>query len=614
MEGFTDAAAQTVQTALAHAERRRHPWVGTEHLLLALAEGDDTAARALESRGLTADHVAERLGELVQSEDGETGPPMPFTRTSKRVLELGLRAAIKEGRQEVAREDILVGLLRVGEGGAHELLRETVTPQAPVAAERAAVPATAAGPRPARSRPTERPATPWPPRPGQRIAGWTLGQECLAAPAWAGKPYVWHAADKSGRQLALKLYLLAELGDEQRGRLDVEADMGRRWSRYREVVTTVFAGEVGPYYVIAMPLMGPTLEQHIEERKSDPGQRRPAAEYGEWIRSIANVLQLLHAEDELHRDITARNVMINSDGEGLRLSDFSIAVAKAAERATATGVFVGTHGEVAPEQYRGRASAASDQYQLALVAWRLLTGEHYPADPDGELGRAPRAVLERALSPDPRDRFPNAFMFGNALATALEGHESPLLASFRYPIPTLRRFGGRMGPLLVFAFLIMGWATGAAQHAGDINAATLPTVVGLLLLVGALIGEMAVLTVVRRREGWSSSPPWRAVALDWLPFVVGAAGIAMAEALRPNPAPSDGVLALVPWFLATLVLIVQLLVAAPPHEREGSVALRYGEALLGGRGRRAQAIAIVIGIGGVVLATTVDILYIRARA
>ena len=75
----------------------------------------------------------------------------------------------------------------------------------------------------------------------------------------------------------------------------------------------------------------------------------------------------------------------------------------------------------APELFEGRPHASSDVYSLALIFYELLTGAHpfralthrqmtsgrHRLQPDLGLAPAPdRAVLERALHPDPARRLP----------------------------------------------------------------------------------------------------------------------------------------------------------------------------------------------------------------
>jgi hypothetical protein len=60
-ERFTDDARTVVVQAQKHARRLGHRYIGCEHLLLALAGGDQPASAVLRERGLTPDRVEEEI-------------------------------------------------------------------------------------------------------------------------------------------------------------------------------------------------------------------------------------------------------------------------------------------------------------------------------------------------------------------------------------------------------------------------------------------------------------------------------------------------------------------------------------------------------------------------
>jgi ATP-dependent Clp protease ATP-binding subunit ClpA len=65
--------------------------------------------------------VMQRLGPgSGQAENGR----LPFSAEAKKVLEVSLREALSLGSQQVGPEHLLLGLVRVGEGGASEILLE----------------------------------------------------------------------------------------------------------------------------------------------------------------------------------------------------------------------------------------------------------------------------------------------------------------------------------------------------------------------------------------------------------------------------------------------------------------------------------------------------------
>jgi serine/threonine protein kinase len=79
----------------------------------------------------------------------------------------------------------------------------------------------------------------------------------------------------------------------------------------------------------------------------------------------------------LCRDVKAENVVLEGGKAGGRvfLVDFGGVQAAAAGDALATGsTVIGTYGYMAPEQFRGAASPASDLYGLGGTLLLLLSG------------------------------------------------------------------------------------------------------------------------------------------------------------------------------------------------------------------------------------------------
>ncbi|MBR5549995.1 MAG: serine/threonine protein kinase, partial [Kiritimatiellae bacterium] len=109
-----------------------------------------------------------------------------------------------------------------------------------------------------------------------------------------------------------------------------------------------------------------------------------------WFRDLASVIDYIHAEGVVHRDIKLNNVLVDSAGHAV-LADFGISrvcderlrqeidVTKTMlTGTTAERQVLGTRGYMAPEILRGEeATAASDAYALAASFFRLLTGVWY---------------------------------------------------------------------------------------------------------------------------------------------------------------------------------------------------------------------------------------------
>lgn len=161
-------------------------------------------------------------------------------------------------------------------------------------------------------------------------------------------------------------------------------------------------------------------------------------------------LEAAHEAGIVHRDLKADNVMLVARGgrESAVITDFGIARGSGDAALTRDGLMVGTPEVMSPEQIAGDpVGAASDQYQLALLVCRLLTGS-FPFTglttqetmsrrltspplplrelrPDLDYPPGLQAVLDRALARRARDRYPTVRDFGMALGAALGAPDAP---------------------------------------------------------------------------------------------------------------------------------------------------------------------------------------------
>jgi len=121
---FTDRARKIIALAQKEAERFRHDYIGTEHILLGLVkEGSGVAVTALNNLDVDVDKVRKEVEKLVVSHEKD-GPntPLPFTPQAKKVLELASEEARALGHPYIGTEHILLGLLRENESVAAQVL------------------------------------------------------------------------------------------------------------------------------------------------------------------------------------------------------------------------------------------------------------------------------------------------------------------------------------------------------------------------------------------------------------------------------------------------------------------------------------------------------------
>lgn len=123
-ENFADTSRRVVVVAQETARRLRHDYIGTEHLLLAVAETESAGVRTLLSRyGVDEGRVRTRVEALVPAGTSAHEGHIPFTSRAKRALLLSARQAQELQGLEVLPEHLLLGLLQEEEGVAAQVLR-----------------------------------------------------------------------------------------------------------------------------------------------------------------------------------------------------------------------------------------------------------------------------------------------------------------------------------------------------------------------------------------------------------------------------------------------------------------------------------------------------------
>jgi excisionase family DNA binding protein len=127
-EGFgtlTERARKVLVRAQAEAQRLRHNFIGTEHLLLGLVEeSDGVAAVVLRELGIEPERIQALVRERVTEGDGEPHGEMALTPRTKKVLQLAAQEAQELGHRYVGTEHMLLAIMREGEGVAARLLRD----------------------------------------------------------------------------------------------------------------------------------------------------------------------------------------------------------------------------------------------------------------------------------------------------------------------------------------------------------------------------------------------------------------------------------------------------------------------------------------------------------
>ena len=182
----------------------------------------------------------------------------------------------------------------------------------------------------------------------------------------------------------------------------------------------VGAGKRATFWIVQGLIDGQTLH--------DESGRRPMTETEVLgvINDLLPVLEYLHTQSPpvIHRDIKPKNVMRTRDGR-LVLLDLGSVRDAVADPDFGGSTVAGTFGYMAPEQFRGDASPATDIYGLGALCVALLCNREPSSLADhsgrlrweGEIQPSPRVetLLRGMLALDPKDRFADVAAVRRAL-------------------------------------------------------------------------------------------------------------------------------------------------------------------------------------------------------
>lgn len=274
----------------------------------------------------------------------------------------------------------------------------------------------------------------------QNLSGYQLGNyQLLQLLGEGGMGSVYRARQITlGREVAVKVlpaYLSAKPDFVTRFRR--EAETVAKLDRHPNIVSILeFDTQDGISYVVMPLLSGGSLSDRLR------GVERFSLEHtSDLLQKLAGALDFAHAQGIIHRDIKPDNIMFDEFDTPL-IVDFGIAKIVTGQVTTLTqqGAAVGTPAFMAPEQWKAKpVEPATDQYSLAIVVYMLLTGqlpftaetpqglmylhiEEPPAPPSlyrRDIPDAVSAVLLKALSKDPRQRYPTVTAFAQAFDQAV---------------------------------------------------------------------------------------------------------------------------------------------------------------------------------------------------
>ncbi|HEX7666163.1 MAG TPA: serine/threonine-protein kinase, partial [Polyangiaceae bacterium] len=286
---------------------------------------------------------------------------------------------------------------------------------------------------------------------GSVIGSVVAGEYRILRPMGAGATGVIYEARRIRDDLPVALKLLRAAAAHEsvasdRLRREAEA-LGLAW--HPNVVEVIDHGHLpdGTAYLVMELLTGESLRGRLRTKiKLTTDELLPIA------LAVCDALAAIHAAGVVHRDIKPGNIFLqridNTDGsldERVKVVDFGIARVEWEEmRITNIGSPVGTPGYMSPEQESGvEVDARSDLFALGASLYECLVGETPPPTPSGlwlvasnetapkekdttnrtsriqsalrEVAPEWRSIIEKALMPNPEDRFQDARTFGQAL-------------------------------------------------------------------------------------------------------------------------------------------------------------------------------------------------------
>ncbi|MBV9688707.1 MAG: serine/threonine protein kinase, partial [Ktedonobacteraceae bacterium] len=169
-------------------------------------------------------------------------------------------------------------------------------------------------------------------------------------------------------QAAIKVLHTALVEDDEVESFRAEARIVAHLVHPHIVQVLEFGVENSLPFLVMRYAPGGTL-RHLHPR----GSQVPLATLTSYVKQAASALQYAHDQRLIHRDVKPENMLIGSNQE-LLLSDFGIAVMIQSSRYSDPQKIAGTATYMAPEQFQGNASAASDQYALGVVVYEWLCG------------------------------------------------------------------------------------------------------------------------------------------------------------------------------------------------------------------------------------------------
>lgn len=225
-----------------------------------------------------------------------------------------------------------------------------------------------------------------------------------------------------------------EIYDIVKERFQREAAILERLGEGHEQIPSLYGyfEQEGKFYLVQEWVEGLTLTQKVLREGT-----LSEAVLTELLNELLYILEYVHSQKIVHRDIKPDNIIVRSRDKRPVLIDFGAVKETVGTILSPSGrsvntVVIGTPGFMSSEQAIGRPTYSSDLYSLGITAIFCLTGK-IPQELENDLETDsllwlpshpidPRLVevINKAIESHPRDRFSNARLMLDALKPVLE--------------------------------------------------------------------------------------------------------------------------------------------------------------------------------------------------
>jgi serine/threonine-protein kinase len=254
---------------------------------------------------------------------------------------------------------------------------------------------------------------------------------------------VYEAFDPSiERIVALKTIRKDQLegaeGQDVIGRFQREAKAAGRLNHPNIVSIYDFGEDDGTAFIAMEFVSGRELKSYFENN-----ERFPMADIERVMSQLLDALEYSHQFGVVHRDIKPANIILLPDHR-VKVADFGIARIESSQY-TQAGTVLGTPAYMSPEQFMGQTvDGRSDIFSAGVVLYQFLTGERpfsgtattimhkvlmeEPLPPSMLNVQVPKrfdAVIKKAMTKRPEDRYQTAREFADAIRAAIADKTAP---------------------------------------------------------------------------------------------------------------------------------------------------------------------------------------------